>query len=138
VKAEFASHGVDPARIEWATVRGRHMPFYNEVDITLDTAPLTGGTTTTEALWMGVPVISLIGDAFYERLSYSILSNAGVGDLATGDRRQYVEIAVALASDRARRDELRRSLRERMRTGPLGDTEGFSRDFYEMVAKVAR
>jgi protein O-GlcNAc transferase len=138
VKAEFAKHGIAPERIEYATVRGRHMPFYNEVDITLDTAPLTGGTTTTEALWMGVPVVSLVGEAFYERLSYSILMNSGAGDLATPDRAQYVEIAVALAADRARREDLRRNLRDRMRNGPLGRTEDFGRDFYEMLAGVAR
>ena len=54
--------------IVFNTIRGAHMPMYNQVDITLDTLPLTGGTTTTEALWMGVPVVSLVGEAFYERL----------------------------------------------------------------------
>ena len=82
------------------TIRGAHMPFYNEVDISLDTFPLTGGTTTTEALWMGVPVVSLIGEAFFERLSASILANCGLGDLATEDRDEFVRIAVALAADR--------------------------------------
>lgn len=136
VAGQFASHGIDPARIEFRAVRGKHMPHYNEIDITLDTAPLTGGTTTTEALWMGAPVVSLIGQAFFERLSYSILSNCGAGDLATPDADEFVEIAVRLAADRERRSDLRQNLRQRMREGPLGDTEAFARDFYDMVARA--
>jgi protein O-GlcNAc transferase len=134
IEKAFGQHGIAADRIVFQTIRGRHMPFYNEVDITLDTFPLTGGTTTTEALWMGVPVVSLIGEAFFERLSYSILTNCGAGDLATPDKARYVEIAVALAADRARRLELRQTLRERMRSGPLGRTDDFARDFYDMVA----
>jgi protein O-GlcNAc transferase len=136
IAREFAANGVEADRVEFRTIRGRHMPFYNELDITLDTLPLTGGTTTTEALWMGVPVVSLIGEAFYERLSYSILTNAGVGDLAVTDKAKFVETAVRLAADRQRRLELRQSLRERMRNGPLGDTEAFARDFYAMLANA--
>jgi predicted O-linked N-acetylglucosamine transferase (SPINDLY family) len=133
---EFEAGGVAPDRVEFRTIRGRHMPFYNELDITLDTLPLTGGTTTTEALWMGVPVVSLVGEAFYERLSYSILTNAGAGDLAVTDKAKFVETAVKLAADRERRLELRQTLRERMRNGPLGDTEAFARDFYAMLANA--
>jgi predicted O-linked N-acetylglucosamine transferase (SPINDLY family) len=133
---EFERNGVAADRVEFRTIRGRHMPFYNELDITLDTLPLTGGTTTTEALWMGVPVVSLIGEAFYERLSYSILTNAGVGDLAVTDKAKFVETAVKLAADRERRLEMRQTLRERMRNGPLGDTEAFARDFYDMLANA--
>jgi len=113
------------------------MPQYNEVDITLDTFPLTGGTTTTEALWMGVPVVSLIGEAFFERLSASIMANAGVGDMATADKEDYVRIATALAGDRARRLELRQGLRDMIKAGPLGQTEQFARDFYDMIAGAA-
>jgi predicted O-linked N-acetylglucosamine transferase (SPINDLY family) len=136
VTAQFAAHGVAPERIEFRTVRGRHMPFYNEIDITLDTMPLTGGTTTTEALWMGVPVVSLIGEAFFERLSYSILSNCGAGDLAAADPDRFVEIALELAADRERRLDLRQNLRRRMKAGPLGDTDAFARDFYDMAARA--
>jgi predicted O-linked N-acetylglucosamine transferase (SPINDLY family) len=114
------------------------MPFYNEVDITLDPFPLTGGTTTTESLWMGVPVVSLIGEAFYERLSASILANSGLADLATPDPAEYVRIAAALAADRERRLSLRHSLREQIRSGPLGQTQQFAADFYDLVARTVR
>jgi predicted O-linked N-acetylglucosamine transferase (SPINDLY family) len=110
------------------------MSFYNRIDISLDTFPLTGGTTTAEALWMGVPVVSLKGPAFYERLSYSILSNAGVGDLVAEDIAGFERIALGLAADRPRRAALRQGLRSQIRQGPLGQTEAFARDFYDAVA----
>ncbi|HEV7384612.1 MAG TPA: hypothetical protein VGN89_07010, partial [Phenylobacterium sp.] len=134
VLAEFAAHGIAEDRIVFHAVRGRHMPFYNEIDITLDPFPLTGGTTTTEALWMGVPVVSLRGEAFFERLSYSILSNAGLGDLVGADLEEYQAIALKLAGDRERRRDLRLTLRDRIRQSPLGRTDDFARDFYDMVA----
>ncbi|MDB5425013.1 MAG: hypothetical protein JWQ29_2429 [Phenylobacterium sp.] len=138
IRKHFEANGVDPERIVFNTVRGRHMPEYNHVDITLDTFPLTGGTTTTEALWMGVPVVSLIGEAFFERLSASILANAGVGDHVTADKARYVEIATGLAADHARRLELRHGLRDQIKAGPLGQTEQFAKDFYDMVARTVR
>jgi len=138
VAAEFGRNGVEAERVQFSTIRGRHMPFYNEVDITLDPFPLTGGTTTTESLWMGVPVVSLIGEAFYERLSYSILANSGLADLATTEPAEYVRIAAALAADRERRLGLRHNLRDQIRAGPLGQTQQFAADFYDLVARTVR
>ncbi|HEX4709754.1 tetratricopeptide repeat protein [Phenylobacterium sp.] len=134
--AEFVRNGIAPERIVFSTVRGAHMPFYNEVDVSLDTFPLTGGTTTTEALWMGVPVVSLIGEAFYERLGASILANSGLADLATEDKAEFVRLAVNLAADRDRRLALRENLREQIKSGPLGQTKQFARDFYDMIARA--
>lgn len=139
ILAAFAAQGVGEERIAFHAVRGVHLPFYNDIDITLDPFPLTGGTTTTEALWMGVPVVSVRGEAFFERLSYSILSNAGLGDLVATDLDEYQAIALKLAGDRERRRDLRLTLRDRVRDSALGRTEDFARDFYDMIAKaVAR
>jgi predicted O-linked N-acetylglucosamine transferase (SPINDLY family) len=85
---------------------------------------------------MGTPVISLIGEAFFERLSYSILANSGVGDLAVSDKDEFVRVAAALAADRDRRLALRTSLREQMKSGPLGQTEQFAKDFYDLIART--
>jgi predicted O-linked N-acetylglucosamine transferase (SPINDLY family) len=134
--AEFAAAGVPEDRLVFHAVRGRHMPLYNEIDISLDTFPLTGGATTTESLWMGVPVVSLVGEAFFERLSYSILTNAGLGELCAFDLDAYVAAALRLAADRPRREALRRSLREQIRQGPLGRTEAFARNFYDTIART--
>ena len=135
---QFAAEGVSADRVIFHVIRGAHMPFYNEVDITLDPFPLTGGTTTAETLWMGVPLISLIGPAFYERLSASIMTNSGIGDLAVNTLDDYRAAAVALAGNRERRLELRGSLRDRMRNGPLGQTDQFARDFYDMIYRTVR
>ncbi|MCI3134254.1 hypothetical protein [Phenylobacterium aquaticum] len=134
----FEAEGIDPERLLFQAVRGAHMPRYNEIDISLDTFPLTGGTTTCEALWMGVPVVSLVGPAFYERLSYSILNNVDLGDLCAHTVPAFIDTAVGLANDLERRRALRHTIRQRMIDGPLGQTEVFARDFYDMVAKAVQ
>jgi predicted O-linked N-acetylglucosamine transferase (SPINDLY family) len=133
---EFARHGIEADRIDFESVRGRHMPHYNRIDIALDTAPHTGGTTTCEALWMGVPTVSLVGPAFFERLSYSNLSNAGLGDLCAFSREDYVKKAAALAEDKIRRRELRQGLRALIPTTPLGDAERWVRNLEATIART--
>lgn len=137
-RTAFARRDVDPARIEFIGVRGDHMRHYNEIDIALDSLPHVGGTTTCEALWMGVPTITLVGPGFAERLSYSNLSNAGLGDLAAFDLEDYVAKAAALAADPARRRALRHALRGQIAAHPLGQTQRFTDDFYALARKVAQ
>jgi predicted O-linked N-acetylglucosamine transferase (SPINDLY family) len=138
IRARFEAEGIAGDRIEFQSVRGLHMPRYNEIDITLDTFPQTGGTTTCEALWMGVPTITLVGEAVFERLSYSILRNAGLGDLCASSVEEYIDIAVSLAGDEERIQTLRTGLREQLKAGPLGQTRQFAKDFYDLVATTAR
>ena len=97
VESVFAARGVSADRIDWHVTRGGHMAAYEEIDISLDTFPLTGGTTTVESLLMGVPVVSLAGEAVFERLSRSILINAGLGDLCTTSIADYEACALRLA-----------------------------------------
>jgi predicted O-linked N-acetylglucosamine transferase (SPINDLY family) len=106
------------------------------MDISLDTFPQTGGTTTCESLWMGVPVVARVGDAVFERMSYSILNNAGLGDLVGRTTDEYVDIAVRLAADPARIGELRRTLRDRLGSSPLRDARAFSADWHAMVERA--
>jgi protein O-GlcNAc transferase len=117
-------------------VRGKHMRHYNRIDIALDTAPHTGGTTTCETLWMGCPTVTLVGEAFFERLSYSNLSNAGLGDLCGFTKEQYVDIAVNLAGDRERLRDLRANLRARLKISPLGDAQRWVKNFEATVDKT--
>jgi len=112
------------------------MAHYNKIDIALDTFPQTGGTTTCEALWMGVPTVSLVGPMIHERLSYSILVNAGLGDLCAKTVDDFVARAAELAGDRQKISRLRTTLRETMKLSPLGQTDQFARDFYDMVAST--
>jgi predicted O-linked N-acetylglucosamine transferase (SPINDLY family) len=129
---------VGPERLDFHVAGAEHMRLYNAIDISLDTFPLTGGTTTVEALWMGVPVVSLVGPAFYERLSWSILGHAGLAELVADDLEGYRAAALALAADPRRRRELRAGLRTRLRESPLGDGAGFARDFFGLLEAKAR
>jgi hypothetical protein len=133
---EFAANGIDGSRISFRPVRGQHLPHYNEIDIALDCVPHTGGTTTCECLWMGVPVVTKAGEAFYERLSLSNLSNAGLGDLCVSTDDGYVRTAVALASDRPRLVELKKELRTRVRRSPLCDEEGWVRAWQDEIRRL--
>ena len=136
VAAAFSEHGISAGRLEFEAVRGKHLPHYNRVDIALDTAPHTGGTTTCESLWMGVPTVTLVGPAFFERLSYTNLTNAGLPDLCARTRQEYVEIAVRLAGDRARRHELRHGLRAMIRSRPLGQVQRWVDNFFAAVEQA--
>jgi predicted O-linked N-acetylglucosamine transferase (SPINDLY family) len=138
VRAAFAARDVDPERIGFIGIRGDHLKHYNAIDVALDTFPHTGGTTTCETLWMGVPVVAMVGPGFPERLSYSNLSNAGLGELAVRTPERFVAIAVELAEDRARRRALRDGLRGMIRARPLGQVERFVQAFYDKVAAVVR
>ncbi|TCZ51084.1 tetratricopeptide repeat protein [Roseicella aquatilis] len=138
VRAAFAARDVDPDRIEYVGVRGTHLQHYNSIDIALDSLPHVGGTTTCETLWMGVPCVSLVGPGFPERLSYSNLSNAGLGDLAVFSPEDYVAKAAELAEDRGRRRMLRRGLRGMIRGNPLGQPDRFVHAFYARAEEVAR
>jgi len=137
VAEHFAREGVAADRLDFAAVRGGHLPYYGEIDISLDTFPLTGGTTTCEALWMGTPVVTLAGPAIYERLSHSILNNAGLADLSVGSVDAFVARAVALAADRDFRRGWRAECRSRITAGALGDMRQFAEDFCRVLAAAA-
>jgi protein O-GlcNAc transferase len=130
IVACFAAHGVAPERIE---LRGAspHRAFlreYNEIDIVLDPFPYSGGLTTCEALWMGVPTVTLPGESFASRHSLSHLSNAGLADWVAADTHDYVELAVRRAADLPGLADLREGLRARVRASPLCDEPRFGRN----------
>jgi len=126
---QFSALGIKAERLEF---HGK-LPadqFYQkflEVDIALDTASVSGGTTTCESLWMGVPVIALASERFITRVSYSFLKTVGLVDFATTSTKDYVRIAVALANDLPRLAEIRAGLRDAMRTSPLTDEINFTK-----------
>jgi predicted O-linked N-acetylglucosamine transferase (SPINDLY family) len=135
-RAIFSARDVDPARLDFVGVRGKHLPYYNRIDIALDSFPHVGGTTTCETLWMGVPTITLVGMGFPERLSYSNLSNAGLGECCAFSAEEFVAKAVALAEDRAKRRLWRTRLRDMIRQHPLGDAQRFVDGFYAKAKEV--
>lgn len=129
VRAAFTACGISEDRLE---LRGPsdHRTFmgeYNGIDIVLDPFPYSGGLTTCEALWMGVPTITLAGEIFAARHSVSHLSNAGLTDWMATDIDAYVELAVVKASDIAALASLRAGLRAQVRASPLCDAPRFGR-----------
>jgi predicted O-linked N-acetylglucosamine transferase (SPINDLY family) len=130
VKGLFQEGGVDPERIEFVAkvALGDYMKRYHELDLCLDPFPFCGGTTTMDALWMGVPVITLAGRTAVGRGGVSILSNLGLTELIAHTPEQYVAIALDWASDHSRLAALHASLRRRMQTSPLMNGRQYAAD----------
>jgi predicted O-linked N-acetylglucosamine transferase (SPINDLY family) len=121
--------GVAAAQVEFTAwmPNQAHLALYNRIDIALDPFPYNGTTTTCEALWMGVPVVTLRGDRHSGRVGASLLTQVDMIDLIADSVEAYVEIAVALAADPARLSGLRLSLRPHMAASPLCDAPAFAR-----------
>ena len=124
----FAQRGITAERIilQSSDPAPKHLESYNLVDIGLDTFPFNGATTTCEAMWMGVPVITLAGTAYYARSGISILSNVGLPELVAKTSDEYISIAVNLANDLRRLQSLRERLRGMMKDSLLCDAKKFT------------
>jgi len=129
VRDGFAQHGVDPARLELrsASFHVDVLKEYAAIDIALDPFPFTGGLTSCEALWMGVPVVTWPQSRVVSRQTFAFLSAIGLPELAAKDAEDYERIAVTLANDKERLTALRAGMREKMRASPLMDVAGFTR-----------
>lgn len=126
----FAVHGIGRERVEltgFTATQAEHMELYRRVDIALDTFPYSGATTTCEALWMGVPVVTLAGVRHSGRVGVSLLNAVGLNDWIAGTPEHYVAIAVQMAADIPRLADLRAGLRQRMAASPLCDGKAFTR-----------
>ncbi|HTR11527.1 MAG TPA: tetratricopeptide repeat protein [Paraburkholderia sp.] len=125
----LAQAGIDPARVRFLPFRPRdaYLRSYHEIDLGLDTLPYNGHTTSLDALWMGVPVVTRIGPTVAGRAGLSQLANLGLAELAADSDEAFVETAVSVASDLPRLASLRSTLRERMAQSPLMDGQRFAR-----------
>jgi predicted O-linked N-acetylglucosamine transferase (SPINDLY family) len=129
--AQFERYGVDRSRIELVG-RAEHYQFietYSRIDIALDTFPYNGGTTTTEAIWQGVPVVAFAGNTWASRTSATILREGGLAHWVADDLEGYIELAVRWGRDPAaaeRLSELRRSMREHLCGSSACDTRTFT------------
>jgi len=126
---DFARHDVPADRLElvsWDDSYMQHLNYYNQVDIGLDPFPCNGGTTSFDAMWMGVPVVTLAGDRFIARMGVSMLTSLGMTELIAAKPEDYVEIVARLASDLDHLAVLRTGLRQRMAASPLTDAQRFT------------
>lgn len=122
--------------------RAQHLALYGEIDVALDSAPYNGVTTTCEALWMGVPTVSIVGDQALSRYGLSVLTHAGQGDCVAMTAEGFIDRAAALVAEPMRLAARRRNLRQRLLGSPLLDGPAFAQSFAEacrgMVRKAVR
>lgn len=125
----FAERGITAERIELRPMSGHRqlLEEYADLDIALDPFPFSGGHTSCEALWMGVPVVTLPCERVVSRQTWSFLNNIGLPGLAAQDEDSYIRLAVSLANSPERLLQLRQELRVRMRGSALCDVDGFTR-----------
>jgi predicted O-linked N-acetylglucosamine transferase (SPINDLY family) len=135
-RRRFANFGIDAARIDPlppTVPLSAFMAEYSRMDIALDTVPYNGGTTTCDALWMGVPVITLPGGRFCSRMGSSILKTVGLDEFVAADADDYVRLATTLAFDRPELRTLRSSLRNQIQNSLLCNSEKFTHDFEQTI-----
>ena len=130
IRLEMTSAGISDDRIEFVprVDVDKYLELFNAVDLSLDTFPYGGGTTTFDSLWMGVPVVTALGETPVSRSAGSILTALDLDDWVAPGVQDYVEVAVARASDHQAIVSLRRSLRQRMKDSPLTDEARYVKD----------
>ena len=138
VVAGFAAHGIGPDRLQLSGWVDNHYEPYRDIDICLDPVRAAGGTTTCDALWMGVPVIALYDEKPLSRLGLGLLSNMGLEELVASDEEGYERIAMSLALDPQKLAALRSGLRERFMASPLMDGPRYTRFVEEAYRRIWR
>jgi predicted O-linked N-acetylglucosamine transferase (SPINDLY family) len=128
IKQRLKNIGFDLQKVELRPETIKYLDEYGDVDIALDTYPYPGGGTTCEALYMGVPVVTLVGKRHGARFGYSLLHNIGLDECCAFSKEDYIETAVRLASDKAHLAALHRGLREQMQASPLMDGKLYMQD----------
>ncbi|NQV55662.1 MAG: tetratricopeptide repeat protein, partial [Rhodospirillales bacterium] len=139
--AAFEAQGIARERLEllpWIARSDNPISLYERVDIALDTFPYNGTTTTLEALWMGVPVITLAGRRHAARVGASLLTHAGWPELVASDVGGYVECAAALARAPNRLADFRSTARAQLKASPLMDAPGFALKIEAMYGDIWR
>ena len=136
VKQRLSVVGCDLSRIEFRPYSPDYLEQYRDIDIALDTAPYNGGLTTCEALYMGVPVISLRGRTHGARFGASILTNAGVRELVVENGLNYVRRAVQLAESPSLIEAYHMGLRDNMKRSPLMDMKGYMRELEAAYQRI--
>lgn len=124
--ATFIEQGVAKERLFFQGASDEHLKLYNEVDIHLDPFPYSGCTTTCEALWMGVPTLTLAGARNMERLSATLIQSIGLEEWIASSPEEYVQKAIQFSQDRAYLAQLRSTMRDRLQQSQLLDAQGMT------------
>jgi predicted O-linked N-acetylglucosamine transferase (SPINDLY family) len=136
--AEAQARGVAPERLVWATPLplAEHLGRMRNADLFLDTLPVNAHTTASDALWSGLPVLTVAGDSFVSRVAASLLRAAGLPELVADDLDGYEQMALALAHDRGRLATLRERLANQRGTCALFDSERYAADFADLMQRM--
>ncbi len=143
VQQQFADRGIGPEQLAFLPPAEHYefLNYYNQFDVALDAFPYNGGTTTMEAIWQGVPVLTFDGDRWASRTSQTLLRRTHLADFVAADATAYVETAVAIAADpqtASRLASLRGDMRERLLASPACDSQGLAREMEQIFVQVAR
>jgi predicted O-linked N-acetylglucosamine transferase (SPINDLY family) len=138
--SRFGNRGIAPERVDLREFQSfrNYLALHGSVDVTLDTFPYAGGTTTCHSLWMGVPVVSLAGDSPPSRGGVSLLKTVGLDELVADTPQRYLDIACDLAGDTGTLATLRTSMRARMSASPLMDAARFAHELEQAYRSMWR
>jgi len=139
VLRHLTAFGIELGRVEllgWAPTTASHLELYNRIDIALDTFPYNGTTTTCEALWMGVPVITFPGNRHVARVGASLLTHSGCNEWIGKDLDGYIEKAVQLAGDVQNLATVREGLRDRLKSSSLCDAKRVARELERIYREI--
>lgn len=139
LKEYFTSQGIAEERLDFFGHTRKihdHLNHYNEVDISLDSYPYHGTTTTCEALWMGCPVVTRAGTSHVSRVGVSLLDAVGLQEFVCDSAQSYIAKAVELSSNMGKLSALRGEMRKRLQASPLMDARGFAKDFGEALTEI--
>jgi protein O-GlcNAc transferase len=136
--AEFMARGVEEARVFFAErmPRAEYLARYRIADLFLDTSPYNAGTTASDALWAGLPVISFLGETFSARMGGSLLNAIGLPELVCNSQNEYEDLAIDLGKNREKLEEMKGKLAKNRLTMPLFDTTLFTRNLESAYEKV--
>ena len=138
---QFTSNGVNQSQIiiDGGSSRSEYLQFYNNIDIALDTFPINGGTTSFEAAYMGVPILTKISEkSFWFRSGESVNKNLNMNDWIAKNEDDYITKAIKFSENKNYLIKLKTKLRNIAFKSPLFDSESFSNDFYEMLLNIAK
>ena len=139
LEREAARHDIGAERLIWAgdVPLAEHLARYRAADLFLDTLPYNAHATATDALWAGLPVLTVMGEAFAGRVAASLLQAIGMPELVTNNLADYEALALALARDPARLASLKEKLARNIATTPLFDADRFTRDLEAAYLKMS-
>ena len=143
LRREAAGRGVDPSRLVFAERRSiaRHLARHRLADLFLDALPCNAHTTTSDALWAGLPVLTCLGETFSGRVAGSLLTAMGLPELVTTDLDAYTNLALELARDKGKLNRIRRKLVSMRDTAPIFDSTRYARNFeasFEKMVEIMR